>query len=386
MTPSSSAAHCHALGVDGVGAGAASARNCSRAATIAAASDSEAPSETISIRGLRGLRLPLAPIANLTLTSGEMPEVPVIDCDAVLAAVSPAEAIERTREAFERHAAGEWTMPPKVYVEAPPAGDFRAMPARGGRLAILKWVTSFPRNPERGLPVVAGALLVSSAETGELLAILDCASVTSLRTGAGAAVSAQALARDEARRVGIVGCSVNGAWAARCLAAAGYGPGVCADLRSEAAEALADELGWHAGERGEAVAQDVVVTVTPGDEPVVGASDLRPGQHLAVLGADAHGKAEVERRALERCVLFCDDWEQASAGGELSGAVAAGAVSREDVTPIGEVLSGRAPGRRSVEEVTLFDSTGLAIQDLAVAATVLEAWRDGRIDAPVVSL
>ena len=99
----------------------------------------------------------------------------MFDADAVFAAVSPAEAVERTRTAFLRHHAGEWVMPAKTYVDAPPHGDFRAMPARGEGLAILKWVTSFPGNPARGLPVVAGALLVSSAETGELLAIVDCA-------------------------------------------------------------------------------------------------------------------------------------------------------------------------------------------------------------------
>ena len=172
--------------------------------------------------------------------------------------------MSRTRDAFLRHHRGEWEMPPKLYVDAPPAGDFRAMPARGGGLAILKWVTSFPGNPARGLPVVAGALLVSSDETGELLAILDCAAVTSLRTGAAAAVSAQALARPDAASVGIIGSGVNGAWAARCLAAAGYGPGVCADLRPEAAQALANELGWRAGSTAEALEADVVVTVTPG--------------------------------------------------------------------------------------------------------------------------
>ena len=90
-------------------------------------------------------------------------------------------------------------MPAKTYVDAPPNGDFWAMPARGDGLAILKWVTSFPGNPARGLPVVTGALLLSSAETGELLAIIDCAAVTSLRTGAAAAVSAQALAREGAK-------------------------------------------------------------------------------------------------------------------------------------------------------------------------------------------
>ena len=242
---------------------------------------------------------------------------------------------------------------------------------RGEGLAILKWVTSFPGNPARGLPVVAGALLVSSAETGELLAILDCAAVTSLRTGAAAAVSAQALARDDAASVGVIGCGVNGGWAARCLAAAGYAEGVCADARAESAEALAGELGWRTGSREEAAAQDVVVTVTPADEPVVLASDLRPGQHFAVLGADAHDKAEVELEAIERCRLFCDEWEQASRGGELSTGVSAGVVDRNRVTELGAVLAGGADGRTSAGDITLFDSTGLAIQDLGIALAVL---------------
>ncbi len=310
----------------------------------------------------------------------------MFDSEAVFAAVSAAAAIEATRIAFERHAAGDWVMPAKVYLKAPPAGDFRAMPARGDGIATLKWVTSFPHNRERGLPAVTGALLVSSAETGELLALLDCAAVTSLRTGAAAAVSAQVLARKDARSIGLIGCGVNGAWAGRCLAAAGYGPGVCADSRPQAAEELAAELGWSAGSPERAGAEDVVVTVTPADSPVIRAGQLRPGQHLAALGADAHGKAEVELEALADCRLFCDEWEQASRGGELSGGVAARAIDRERVTEIGDVLVGRAPGRGSDEEITLFDSTGLAIQDLAIALAVLDAHRAGRLEAPTISL
>jgi len=156
---------------------------------------------------------------------------------------------------------------------------------------------------------------------------------------------------------------------------------VCSDVRNEAAAALASELGWRAGDRAEAAAQDVVVTVTPGSRPVVGESDLGPGQHLAALGADAKGKAELELAALERCRLFCDEWAQAAAGGELSGGVAAGLVSREDVTQLGDVILGRAQGRRSDDEITLFDSTGLAIQDLGIAIAVYEAWGEGRVQA-----
>ena len=259
-------------------------------------------------------------------------------------------------------------------------------PARGDGYALVKWVTSFPGNPERGLPVVRGVGVLSDAGTGEELAVIECASITALRTGGAAAVSAQLLAAEGARAVGVIGCGVNGASAARCLAAAGFDPGVCADARPAAARALADELGWRAGSREEAAAQDVVVTVTPGERPVISRDEVRPGQHLAVLGADAHGKAEVEEAALVRCRLFCDEWAQASAGGELAHAVAAGAVERADVTQIGDVLTGAAPGRLSPEDITLFDSTGLAIQDLALAATVYESWREGRIEAPSAPL
>jgi ornithine cyclodeaminase/alanine dehydrogenase-like protein (mu-crystallin family) len=315
-----------------------------------------------------------------------MSEIPVISGEAVFAAVNPVTAVEGTTIAFERHARGEWEMPAKVYLDSPPYGDFRAMPARGDGLALLKWVTSFPQNSARGLPVVRGAVLLSDATTGEELALIECSSVTSLRTGAAAAVSARTLARKGASSVGIVGCGVNGAWAARCLAAVEYGPGVCSDVREESAEALAAELGWRVGDRAEAAAQDVVVTVTPGDQLVILAGDLRPGQHLAALGADAHGKQEVELEAVGRCRLFCDEWDQASAGGELSNGVAAGVVEREDVTQLGDVLIGRAPGRRAPEDITLFDSTGLAIQDLAICQALYEHWRDGAIDAPVVTL
>ena len=314
-----------------------------------------------------------------------MTEIPVISSEAVFAAIDPRAAIERTREAFERYGRSEWTMPAKVYLDSPPYGDFRAMPALGNDIALLKWVTSFPGNSAKGLPVVRGEVLLSDAETGEEMAVIECSSVTSLRTGAAAAVSAQVLAADGARSVGIIGCGVNGAWAARCLAAAGYGPGVCADPRVDPAEALADELGWRAGDRGEAAAQDVVVTVTPGEELVILDSDLRPGQHLAVLGADAHGKQEVDLEAIKRSRLFCDEWEQVSAGGELANAFGAGVIKRDDVTQLGDVLNG-GPGRAADEEITLFDSTGLAIQDLAICKAVYDRWREGALEAPVVRL
>jgi len=277
-------------------------------------------------------------------------------------------------------------MPPKVYLDAPPNGDFRAMPALGSGLAILKWVTSFPHNPASGLPVVQGVICVSRAETGELLALVDARAVTALRTGAVAAVAAQELGREDAASAGIVGCGLHGAWAARCLAAAEYGPGVCFDPDPDRAGALAGELGWEAGAREDALACDVVTCVTPGAEPVVRDSDLRPGLHLSMLGADGAGKAEAEPEAVARCTLFCDEWEQASHGGELTGAIEAGLVAHADVTELGAVLTGMSPGRRERDAITLFDSTGLAIQDLAICHAVLGAADAGIVKPASASL
>jgi ornithine cyclodeaminase/alanine dehydrogenase-like protein (mu-crystallin family) len=315
-----------------------------------------------------------------------VPELPVLDYEAVMEAVPPEAAIAHVRDALIRFHDGEWSMPPKVYLESPPYGDFRAMPARGDGLALVKWVTSFPENPSRGFPVVSGVICLSDATTGQPLMLLDARSVTALRTGAIAAVAAQALAAAESETVGVIGCGLHGAWAARCLAAAGYGPGVCYDARPEAADRLASELGWRTGSRGDAVECAVVCCVTPGTQIVVDAGDLRPGVHLNMLGADGPGKSEASAGAVASCVLFCDEWEQASHGGELTAAVEAGLVSREQVTELGAVLTGEADGRPGPEAVTLFDSTGLAVQDLAVAAAAHRAWRDGGVEAQTVSL
>src|SRR5918998_1186282 len=135
-------------------------------------------------------------------------EVPFFGAADVEAAVPPALAYEAVREAFVAHARGEWTMQPKLYVTNYPAGDFRAMPAIGGGYALLKWVTSFPGNPARGLPTVTGLVLLSNAETGSLEAVLDAASVTALRTGAAAAIASETLGVPRGM-VAVVGAGVN---------------------------------------------------------------------------------------------------------------------------------------------------------------------------------
>jgi len=309
-----------------------------------------------------------------------VPSVPFFGGEAVERAVSPERALEAVREAFVAYARGEWTMPPKVYVPAYPAGDFRAMPALGGGHSLLKWVTSFPGNPGAGLPTVMGLVLVSDASNGVLRAVLDAGAVTALRTGAAAVLAAETLGREDAETAAVIGAGVNGRAAARTFAARGRRVAVW-DVDGTRSRAVADELGVDvAPSRAEALAADLVVTVTPGREVLLGEGSLRPGQHASLMGADGPGKQEIAVAELARVRVFCDDWEQASHNGDLAHGVEAGVLEREDVTELGAVLAGTAEGRSSVDEATVFDSTGLAIQDLAIALAALE--RADELDLP----
>src|SRR5213593_4480245 len=145
--------------------------------------------------------------------------VPIFSAEHVQATVSPKRALEAVRDAFVAYHRGEWSMPPKVYVPAYPAGDFRAMPALGAGHAALKWVTSFPGNPAQGLPTVMGLVLLSDSSNGVLRAALDAGAVTALRTGAAAVLAAEALGRRDAETAAVVGAGVNGRAAARTFLA-----------------------------------------------------------------------------------------------------------------------------------------------------------------------
>jgi alanine dehydrogenase len=311
-------------------------------------------------------------------------EVPFFGAAAVEAAVPPEVAYEAVRDAFVAYARGEWSMQPKLYVTNYPAGDFRAMPALGGGHALLKWVTSFPGNPARGLPTVSGVVVLSNAETGEVVALLEAGAVTALRTGAAAVLAAETLRRADAGAAVVVGAGVNGRAAARTFVALGRTVAVW-DLDAARARAAADEVGASvADSAAEALAADVLVTVTPGKQILLPPGSLRPGQHVSLLGADGPGKAEIAVEELARARVFCDDWEQASHGGDLAAAVEAGAIERDDVTVLGDVLVGSKPGRSEDAEITVFDSTGLAIQDLAVARAALA--RADELDLPRLAL
>ena len=281
-------------------------------------------------------------------------------------AVSPDRAVEAVRAAFIAHARGEWTMPPKVYVTNYPAGDFRAMPALGAGHALLKWVTSFPGNPLQGLPTVTGVVLLSDAETGQLRAVLDAAAVTALRTGAAAVLAAETLGRSDATTAAVIGAGVNGRAAARTFLARGR-PVQIWDVNEARAQHVATALNTEVAPSLEAaLAADLVVTMTPGHAVLFAEGSLRAGQHVSLMGADGPGKAE-------------------AASSELAHAVEEGLVARDDVTMIGDVLAGTASGRAGDGEITAFDSTGLAIQDLAIALAAVESAGD-LLDLPRLEL
>jgi ornithine cyclodeaminase/alanine dehydrogenase-like protein (mu-crystallin family) len=310
--------------------------------------------------------------------------IPFFTGSQVREAVSPERALEAVHDAFIAYAGGEWTMPPKVYVEAYPAGDFRAMPALGAGHALLKWVTSFPGNPEKGLPTVTGLVLLSDASNGMLRAVLDAAAVTALRTGAAAVLAAETLGRDDAKTAAVIGAGVNGEATARTFVAGGRDV-VLWDVDADRAAEVAARIGAKtAASREEALSADLLVTVTPGREIVLGEGSLQPGQHASLMGADGPGKAEIAVEELARVRVFCDDWEQASHNGDLVRAVEAGQLHRDDVTQLGDVLINTAEGRASDRDITVFDSTGLAIQDLAIALAAME--RADELDLPTITL
>jgi len=310
--------------------------------------------------------------------------IPFFSAAHVRRAVSPERAVEAVRDAFIDYARGEWTMPPKVYVPAYPAGDFRAMPALGGGHALLKWVTSFPGNPAQGLPTVTGLVLLSDASNGMLKAVFDAGAVTALRTGAAAVLAAETLGRADAETAAVIGAGVNGEAAARTFVARGRRV-LLWDVDGSRAASVAEQIGAGvASSREEAFAADLLVTVTPGHEIVLPKGTLKPGQHASLMGADGPGKAEIAVEELARVRVFCDDWEQASHNGELVHAVEAGVLTRDDVSQLGDVLIGTAEGRMSDGDITIFDSTGLAIQDLAIALAAIE--RAGELDPPTIDL
>lgn len=251
---------------------------------------------------------------------------------------------------------------------------------------------NFPGNASLpGLPTIQGLILLSDAEDGRPLAVLDSIAITILRTGAATAVAARRLARASASTVTIVGCGNQGRVSLQALSRVRSLRHVYLwDIRSDAAERLAMEARQAFGEafgiqavRDRATAtrrSDIVVTCTPAREPVLQPEDVSPGAFVAAVGADSETKHEIAVDLLAQAKVVTDDIEQCSRIGDLHHAVEAGSMRRDSVhANLGEILSGARPGRQSEDEVIVFDSTGTALQDVAASALVYErALSSGR--------
>ena len=270
-------------------------------------------------------------------------------------------------------------MPAKVYLPlAEQNGDFRAMPVYMDGFAGVKWVNAHPDNPKRhGIPSVLGVFILSDATTAVPLAILDATAMTAMRTGAAAAVATKYLARKDARTLGIIGCGVQARTVIACLrTVARFDEILLADREAAASASLAAELGGgrvHTANVEAAAGADIVCTLTPSHRPIVPRAAVRSGAHVNAMGADAPGKQELDERILAEARVFVDDWKQASESGEINVALAAGRLRRDQLAgSLGEIVAGSVLGRTSDTEITVFDSTGLAVQDLAVARLIYE--------------
>lgn len=299
------------------------------------------------------------------------------DVGALLTMEATITAVEA---AFLAHGRGETQMPPKVYLALDAFdGDLRAMPAYVAGAAGVKWVNSHPHNPERhGLPAVMGLYILSDPATAFPLAIMDATLITAMRTGAAAAIASKHLARPGARTLGLVGCGVQARYLLDAHRAT-FGSTLevlAADVSVEASERFARESGGRAVSIEEASGCDIVCTATPCRAPVVSRAWVRPGAHLNAMGADAHGKQELDPAILRDGRVVIDDWAQATESGEVNVPLHDGTLSRDAIhATLGEVIAGKRPGREHAD-ITVFDSTGLAVQDAAVARVVYAAARE----------
>ena len=309
----------------------------------------------------------------------------LLDGDDVRACAPTPAVVRAVEDAFAAADRGDVVMPPKSYVDLDRYdGDFRAMPAYvdGGTwdAAGLKWVNSHPYNPDRfDLPTVMGVMIYSDPETARPLAILDGRELTRLRTGAAAAVATDHLAASDARSLGLVGAGAQSYAQLEAIATVrAIEAVVVADADPEAAEAFVEatssRFDVRVGTVAEAAACDVVSTTTPVEEPIVSRAAVGERTHVNAMGADAAGKHELADELLQDALIVIDDYDQCVHSGEINVPWSAGLLSDEDIhAELGAVVTGAARGRTPETGITVFDSTGLAIQDVAAAHVVYEA-------------
>ena len=309
---------------------------------------------------------------SLVLTGSEV--LQVLDMDLALAAAE---------DAFRAYGEGRVNMPPKSYLTLA-RGDFRAMYGEiflpKGHICGLKWVNVHPGNPELGLLTVMAKVLLNDPDTGLEFADLDGTHETNFRTGASGGLAAKYLARPEASRLGLIGAGAQArTQVAALVKVRPIGEVVVFNRHLEHAQAFAEKITAIHGVPARAVAtaseavmdMDIVVTTTPSASPVVLRDWVSPGTHINAIGADAAGKQELDPTILRVAKVVVDDWAQASHSGEINVPLSKGEITPEMIYgSLGEIVAGKKPGRENPEEITVFDSTGLIIQDLALGYAI----------------
>jgi alanine dehydrogenase len=294
------------------------------------------------------------------------------------------DVIRAVEEAFAAYQRGDTQMPVKSYIDLPRySGDFRSMPAYMDAgdwdAAGIKWVNVHTDNIEQyDLPTVLGTMIYSDPRNAFPLALMDGTTLTRLRTGAAAAVATDHLAIEDARTLGIVGAGVQSYTQLEGIAAVrDIEEVVVSDVREEAVASFInryeDEFDVRGGSIEEAASCDVLSTVTPVEEPIVPRGALGDHTHINAMGADAPGKHEHGDETLLDAKLVIDDYEQCTHSGEINVPWGEGLLDDDDIdAELGEIVTGEHPGREDEDSITLFDSTGLAIQDIAAAHVVYE--------------
>ena len=317
-------------------------------------------------------------------------EVLVLSRSEIEELLSMGETLEAVEHAFKLGAEEKAITPPKLYLDLPDDhGDFRAMPAYINGSAGLKWVCVYPNNREQNLPSVMATIILCNPNTGCPLAIMDGTHITNMRTGAAGGVAVKYLARKGSSVIGMIGAGMQAG--TQLLAISEVLPKIeevkVFDQQRDASLRCAKEMGAKLNINirpvesvEEATEADIVVTTTPSRKPVVKKEHIRPGTHINAIGADAKGKQELEPDVLRGAKVIIDDVEQASHSGEINVPLSEGLIKIEDIYgTMGEVVASMKRGRENDEEITIFDSTGLAIQDIICAKLVYEKAKKGEV-------
>ncbi len=297
--------------------------------------------------------------------------------------------IEAVERAFFDYGKKKVQMPPKMYLHFKEFnGDLRIMPSFSETLnmAGTKLVNVHPENPKKGLLTVMAVIILNDPKTGIPLALMDGTWITALRTGAASAVATQYLAKKEAKTLGVVGAGFQALTQIVAISKVRRLKEILVyDINEKAIENLKnilarEKIKVEKGRLIEVCQKEILVTATPAKEPIVQSEWILPGTHINAIGADAPGKEELEPKILTKAKIVIDCWNQASHSGEINVPLAKGIIQRENIySELGEIVSREKPGRENEKEITVFDSTGLAIQDLYTANLVYQLAKRKKI-------